>query len=54
MVEVAGLKDRTGKLKLEVYPDNDADFLMDDNVLVYQGKTFPAAWKRPCRRAADR
>lgn len=40
MVEVVGLKDRTGRLKLEVYPDNDADFLMDDNVLVYQGKTF--------------
>jgi hypothetical protein len=37
---VVGLKDRTGKLKLEVYPNNDSDFLMDDNVLVYQGKAF--------------
>ncbi|HWU03102.1 MAG TPA: DUF2141 domain-containing protein, partial [Novosphingobium sp.] len=37
---VVGLKDRKGKLKLEVYPNNDTDFLMDDNVLVYQGKTF--------------
>ncbi|NBC37860.1 DUF2141 domain-containing protein [Novosphingobium sp. FSY-8] len=40
MVEVVGLKDRTGRLKLEIYPNNDADFLMDDNVLVYQGKAF--------------
>lgn len=40
LVDVVGLKDRTGKLKLEVYPNNDADFLMDDNVLVYQAKTF--------------
>jgi uncharacterized protein (DUF2141 family) len=31
-VEVTGLKDRTGKLKLEVYPANDKDFLADDNV----------------------
>lgn len=40
LVEVMGLKDRLGRIKLEVYPSNDADFLMDDNVLVYQGKTF--------------
>ena len=40
MVEVAGLKDREGKLKLEVYPANDADFLADDNILINAGKTF--------------
>lgn len=40
LVEVAGLKDRRGQLKLEVYPANDADFLADDNVLVAAGKTF--------------
>ncbi|WP_260921898.1 DUF2141 domain-containing protein [Novosphingobium sp. 9] len=40
MVNVAGLKDRAGMLKLEVYPDNDTDFLADDNVLVSAGKTF--------------
>ncbi|MEE4451413.1 DUF2141 domain-containing protein [Novosphingobium resinovorum] len=39
-VEVAGLKDRVGKLKLEVYPANDRDFLADDNLLVGAGKTF--------------
>lgn len=40
LVNVKGLKDRTGTLKLEVYPANDADFLADDNVLVAAGKTF--------------
>lgn len=40
MVEPVGLKDRAGKLKLEVYPANQADFLADDNVLVSAGKTF--------------
>lgn len=39
-VEVNGLKDRTGNLKLEVYPANDGDFLADDNVLVSADKTF--------------
>ena len=40
LVNVEGLKDRTGKLKLEVYPANDADFLEDDNILISAGKTF--------------
>lgn len=40
LVDVQGLKDRTGKLKLEVYPADDRDFLQDDNVLVSQGKVF--------------
>lgn len=40
LVNVAGLKDRKGNLKLEVYPSNDADFLADDNILVSAGKTF--------------
>ncbi|MGF7156319.1 DUF2141 domain-containing protein [Novosphingobium gossypii] len=39
-VSVEGLKDRTGNLKLEVYPANETDFLADDNVLVGAGKTF--------------
>lgn len=39
-VEVTGLKDRIGKLKLEVYPANDKDFLADDNVLISEDKTF--------------
>lgn len=40
LVSVAGLKDRAGLLKLEVYPANDTDFLADDNVLINAGKTF--------------
>ena len=40
IVNVAGLRDRTGQLKLEVYPATDGDFLADDNVLVAAGKTF--------------
>ena len=39
-VEVAGLKDRTGELKLELYPGEEADFLKDDRVLIAAGKTF--------------
>ncbi len=40
IVDVAGLRDRQGRLKLEVYPSNDADFLADDNLLIMAGKTF--------------
>lgn len=40
LVEVNGLKDRSGRLKLELYPSNDKDFLADDNILVAAGKTF--------------
>jgi uncharacterized protein (DUF2141 family) len=43
LVAVAGLKDRAGRLKLEVYPSNDQDFLADDNVLINAGKTFRRA-----------
>ena len=43
LVDVTGLKARTGKLKVEVYPANDADFLADDNVLIMAGKTFRRA-----------
>ena len=37
---IKGLKDRTGNIKAEVYPSNDADFLQDDNILLNAGKTF--------------
>jgi len=40
LVEVVGLKDRRGRLKLELYPANDRDFLADDNILVSAGKAF--------------
>ena len=40
VVTVLGLKDRTGLIRAELYPDNDADFLQDDKILVREGKTF--------------
>jgi uncharacterized protein (DUF2141 family) len=39
-IEVAGLKDRHGLLKLELYPSNDTDFLSDDFGLLSAGKPF--------------
>ena len=40
LVDVVGLKDRISRLKLELYPANDKDFLADDNVLIAAGETF--------------
>jgi len=40
MVNVQGLYDRQGRIKVEVYPSNNQDFLADDNVLINAGKTF--------------
>ncbi len=37
---ITGLKDRAGMVKLELYPDNAADFLKDDRDLIAQGKFF--------------
>ena len=40
LVTISGLKDRTGLLRAELYPDDDDDFLQDDKILVREGKTF--------------
>ncbi|KUR74329.1 DUF2141 domain-containing protein [Novosphingobium sp. FSW06-99] len=40
IVDVIGLKDHEGKLKVEVYPGVEGDFLEDDNKLINAGKTF--------------
>lgn len=40
LINLDGLKDRKGRVKVELYPDNDEDFLQDDNLLVMAGKTF--------------
>ena len=40
MIVANGLKDRKGLLRAELYPDNDEDFLADDNLLIEAGKTF--------------
>jgi uncharacterized protein (DUF2141 family) len=39
-VEVEGLRDRRGELKLELYPANEHDWLRDDRDLVREGKLF--------------
>lgn len=42
-VQVAGLKDRSGVLRLELYPANEADFLKGDRELLSQGKVYRRA-----------
>jgi uncharacterized protein (DUF2141 family) len=39
-VIVTGLKDRKGRLRAELFPNNDTDFLADNDVLVKAGKPF--------------
>lgn len=39
-VNVSGLRDRSGRLKLELYPATQADFLQDDQTLLKAGKVF--------------
>jgi uncharacterized protein (DUF2141 family) len=39
-VIVTGLKDRKGRLRAELFPNNDDDFLADNDVLVKAGKPF--------------
>lgn len=40
LIDVAGMKDRRGQLRAELYPPHDEDFLADDNILINAGKTF--------------
>ncbi|NYD88263.1 DUF2141 domain-containing protein [Sphingomonas melonis] len=44
LAQIAGLKDRKGRIKLELYPADEADFLADDTVLLAAGKTFRRVW----------
>jgi uncharacterized protein (DUF2141 family) len=46
VIDVTGLKDRRGLIRVELYPANDHDFLADDNVLIAAGKAF-ARVERP-------
>ncbi|MEG3181852.1 DUF2141 domain-containing protein [Sphingomonas sp. LT1P40] len=43
-VNVTGLKDRSGRLKLELYPANEDDFLKDDTKLKNESKFFRRIW----------
>lgn len=45
-VTVTGLKDRTGRLKLELYPATEADLFKDDTLLRREGKVFRRVWAR--------
>ncbi|WP_184002155.1 DUF2141 domain-containing protein [Stakelama sediminis] len=45
-VNVEGLKDRTGRLKLELYPADADDFLKDDHDLEREGKVFRRVWAK--------
>jgi uncharacterized protein (DUF2141 family) len=40
IITVVGVKDRMGRLRAELFPNNDADFLADNDILVKQGKAF--------------
>ncbi|MFM9829376.1 MAG: DUF2141 domain-containing protein [Sphingomonas sp.] len=44
LATITGLKDRAGRLKLELYPATDEDFLKDDRDLEAQGKVFRRIW----------
>ncbi len=41
---ITGLKDRSGRTKLELYPATEDDFLKDDTRLLAEGKTFRRVW----------
>lgn len=43
-VNVTGLKDRTGRLKLELYPATQEDYLKDDHDLKREGKLFQRSY----------
>ena len=44
LVTVVGLKDRIGRLKLELYPATEQDFLRDDRDLIRDGRFFRRVW----------
>ncbi|WP_066799337.1 DUF2141 domain-containing protein [Sphingomonas soli] len=45
-VNVAGIKDRTGRLKVEIYPPNETDFLRDDTTLKNERRPFRRVWMK--------
>jgi uncharacterized protein (DUF2141 family) len=45
-VSVVGLQDRAGRLKLELYPATEGDFLKDDRDLVKEHKDFARVWSQ--------
>lgn len=51
-VNITGLKDRSGRLKLELYPANEDDFLKDDTKLKNEGKFFARLWTQTPQNGA--
>ena len=43
-VNITGLKDRKGSLKLELYPATERDFLRNHSKLIAERKTFRRVW----------
>lgn len=43
LVNVTGIRDNSGLIKVELYPSNDQDFLSDDSKLLAAGKVFRRA-----------
>lgn len=48
-VTATGLRDRTGRIKLELFPATAEDFLKDDTQLRREGKLFRRVWARTPR-----
>lgn len=51
-VNATGLRDRTGRIKLELYPAVESDFLKDDTILKRERKLFRRVWARPPKEGA--
>ncbi|RYE04400.1 MAG: DUF2141 domain-containing protein [Sphingomonadales bacterium] len=45
-VNVEGIKDRIGRLKVEIYPPNETDFLRDDTSLKNERRPFRRVWMK--------
>ena len=53
LAQIAGLKDRNGELKLELYPANESRFPQGRLGLLAAGKSFRRVWTCRPRRAAQ-
>lgn len=43
-IDIEGLKDRTGRLKVELFPPTEEDFLRDDSALIADKRPFRRVW----------
>lgn len=47
LANIHGMKDRAGRIKIEIYPDNEDDFLKRDDDLIAENKVFRRVWADP-------